>query len=1400
MTDSSQTWPSPEYENDQVNAISGVTEFTNDVYVYGKLYADVFGSTTGDNSNIDLGGSDLSVKNLFVSGVSTFYGPVNMDYLTVYQRFNVGASGTVFTAISTSTDYTTGNRVGIGTTQPVTFFQVGVADTSFVVTNDGLVGIGTTQPDAKFQVGDNYFTITDNGSVGIGTTQPAVDFESKGTNWLGNKCLTVRVDPCRVGIGTTLPDAKFQVGYREKSIVFASDPITGVTSVGIGTTQPYSRVQVGAGDESVVISDDGVVGIGSTDPGNIPGYSSGDGKLRLNVDGTIKIDRNIIDSANSAGVNGYYLNRDGNGIRWVQASPISLDGMYVQDEGVDLPTNGTAQLFQWLNFTQINSLGLGVDTLLPIPDPANPTAIAKIQTQDLWGHTNSDNTSPIYRMTQVGIKNSSPSYDLDITGTLHATDNVQFDSQLTVDGNTLLKGTLTVNQATDLDATLNVDGATTLNSTLDVDGATTLNSTLDVDGATTLNDTLDVDGATTLNNTLDVDGLTTFNDTTDATSPNNASVQIDGGLGIVKKLYVGNDTIIEGTTESTDKDSGALIVDGGAGIEKNVNIGGALKVDSTTVSTDCTTGSGIFAGGVGIQGDLNVCGDEHIFGTTESTDKDTGALVVEGGVGIEKKLNVGGVAKVWDQTDASDKDTGALIVEGGVGIEKKLFVGDDAKILGTTESSDKDTGALVVEGGVGIEKKLFVGDDAKILGTTESTDKDTGALVVEGGVGIEKKLNVGDDAKIFGTTESTDKDTGALIVEGGVGIEKKLNVGDDAKIWGDTQSDDKDTGALVVEGGVGIEKNLNVGQNTKLEGTLELENQIIDYFNNNGVGICKTDYRLSSFNDGVGAGVSWRPSGVQTKRTIWVTKNGCDTNSGLLEGDAKHTVGAAAAIAQEGDTIKVRSGIYVENNPIGLRTDVAVSGEDLRLVTLIPKNTNKDFFHVRRGCLVENLSFSGETLATTHVGCGAVAFPPTLASVNAGTDFQAVDGYTSLGPANEGSTGRYKSPYVRNCTNFMTASVGMKINGDHCDANFSGTNNLGQDIKSMVCDSFTQYNESGIGVSLTNNAYAQLVSIFTIGCDKGIYCDTGGQCDLTNSNSSFGNYGLYSNGYGSVEFDGTMKTTSSAESDVFEVNNVRDFNTPRQPRTPFDGQGVYFHINLTDFEETPATGTISQPLQLVRSLKITNGGNPGEYSSSAPPIITVDQEPLGPEGILPEFSPNVSAAGTITSIDVINSGRNYLPSTGTGPTQNITVSIPGSATADVDTDPILYTVSEATSHDNVGLSTITMNEFIPYEVKIGTKVELVRLSRIITSSHSFEYIGAGVDLNTANPFQGGKPIPEQEVVAINGGQCPFTSTDQKGNFRIGDGLTIDQTTSTIRGRDFNRAIQAQLTPLILALR
>ena len=609
-------------------------------------------------------------------------------------------------------------------------------------------------------------------------------------------------------------------------------------------------------------------------------------------------------------------------------------------------------------------------------------------------------------------------------------------------------------------------------------------------------------------------------------------------------------------------------------------------------------------------------------------------------------------------------------------------------------------------------------------------------------------------------------------------------------------------GILTVGGGATVYSTLDVFQKTTLknelevdgpavfDGTVELNSSLLDV--NNSVAAGKTDYRLSS----VGTGVSWRPPGVETTNILYVTKDGNDANSGLLEGDAKATIGGAAAVALDGDTIYVRPGVYFENNPVGLRTDVSVSGQDLRLVTVVPNNVNDDIFHVRRGCLVENLNFAASTFGVLHEGCGCLAFPPIQADIDAGEATATRTGYIGPGPANEGPSGRWRSPYARNCTNFITGSIGLKIDGRYANAAYSGTNNLGQDLRSMVCDSFTQYNEAGIGVSVTNKAYAQLVSIFTINSHIGIFAGGGGQCDLTNSNSSFGDFGLVADGTSDAEFTGITTGGATAESDVFEFLNVRDVDN--NVRKPFDGQSLFFKINLSDYPEVAGySGILTQPMRTIRSIKIINGGNPGEYSAGSPPNVLVTA-PAGPEGILAELSANVSAAGTITSVDVIASGRNFLP------IQPIDISFStGSAVGIAVTDPILFTVDDATepvqTGVNAGLTTVTFNEFIPYSVAQGVGVEFLRISRIITSSHSFEYVGAGTDINRANPFQGGEPIPENEIVAINGGQVPFTSTDQKGNFRIGQGLEINQTTSTISGRDFNRAIQANLTPLILAL-
>ena len=709
-------------------------------------------------------------------------------------------------------------------------------------------------------------------------------------------------------------------------------------------------------------------------------------------------------------------------------------------------------------------------------------------------------------------------------------------------------------------------------------------------------------------------------------------------------------------------------------------------------------------------------------------------------------------------------------------LNNRLFVHGNATITGITSlalNGDKVTtgGNLTVGADLAINGPNLTSDETSfnLLNSTPTTINFGGnATSIEIG-----KSDVNGVISINSKKDSTDSTKGALVVDGGVGIAMTLNVG----------------------GKLGVTSDADFDQKVNIDGELELNSFLKDV--NNTTASNKNDYRLSA----VGTGVSWRPSGVETKRTIWVSMNGDDANSGLLEGDAKRTIGSAAAVAEENDTIVVRPGVFYENNPIGLRTDVTVTGQDLRLVTIIPLNTNKDVFHVRRGCLVENLNFSGSSVSIAYTGSAAVAFPPTESAVNAGISSQAVTGYTELGPANEGPSGRWRSPYIRNCTNFMTKSIGMKIDGHHATASTPGAN-----LKSMVCDSFTQYNENGIGVSITNEGYAQLVSIFTINCDIGIYASSGGSCDLTNSNSSFGNFGLVAVGVGTTEYTARSNVEFIADQDEFVALGVTD--SGNNYRRPYDGQALWFKVDLNNYPESSiyaseyasTNGVITAPFEELFEVKLLDGGNNSNFSESNPPSVIIRDFdstllPKGPQSVAAQVTATVSAAGSITEFNIVSNGRNYLS------TQNIVVDIDGdTGIATAIMKPIYFTVSSATEPSNIGLSTITLNEFIPYSVFQNDGIEMRRISRILTSSHSFEYIGTGIDINSSLPFQGGVPIKDNEVVAKDGAQVPFTSTDQKGNFDIGEGLQVDQTTSTVRGRDFSRAIQAEVTPLILALR
>ena len=424
---------------------------------------------------------------------------------------------------------------------------------------------------------------------------------------------------------------------------------------------------------------------------------------------------------------------------------------------------------------------------------------------------------------------------------------------------------------------------------------------------------------------------------------------------------------------------------------------------------------------------------------------------------------------------------------------------------------------------------------------------------------------------------------------------------------------------------------------------------------------------------------------------------------------------------------------------------------------------------------------SGPGIVTYPSGRFGYNFPVTQV-IGAGTTFVVNVGISTLshtyvsggvvkpvysrgvGPITQG-------PYIRNCTNFIGNSIGMKVDGfnaepgDQDDIGVTGT---------MSVDSYTQYNQGGIGVSISNGAYAQLVSIFTICDDIGIYTESGGQCDITNSNASFGNYGLVSNGVGDYKtksiyrYTGNVFQQAEIENDSVVISGV---GTQR----PYDGQAIYF----------------GQLYYTVDTIQVTNGGS--GYSDTNPPTVVVDA-PTGPSGIIAEASANVEN-GQVVSIDVVSTGSQYS----TSPNITFTNTSGGvGAAATVTLYPLYYGIQSA-SEPSAGISTVVLVQNLNNTVSAGTTVYFSRLSLQIATSISLEWVGSGTNINTAKPALGGVTIQANEVDKRNGGQVVYTSTNQAGNFQIGDGVVINQLTGTISGRAFSQSLLNTVTPLIIAL-
>ena len=336
---------------------------------------------------------------------------------------------------------------------------------------------------------------------------------------------------------------------------------------------------------------------------------------------------------------------------------------------------------------------------------------------------------------------------------------------------------------------------------------------------------------------------------------------------------------------------------------------------------------------------------------------------------------------------------------------------------------------------------------------------------------------------------------------------------------------------------------------------------------------------------GIGSDIVRIGAGTTVTNILYVTQDGSDSNTGKKLGDAKRTIGAAITEASTGTVIKVSAGSYIENNPIIIPEQVSIVGDSLREVSVSPQNADGDLFYVSNGNYIAEMSYTG----TLNSGKAIFAFNPNQV------------GYFN------------QSPYIQNCTNFIPNSIGLKIDGSKA---------IGP-LKSMVLDSYTQYNQGGIGASITNEGYAQLVSMFTICSDTAIYCGTGAACDLTNSNSSFGNYGLVADGVGPLKYTGTV--TSTTEPNAFEFAIDLTVPTLNIVNASYD--------NITGI----LTATTDNPHQFSVGMGVSLAGL-GFICSYEPGILTY---PSGSKGFIFETI-TVAPGRFVDSYNLIQSNRQEI--------------------------------------------------------------------------------------------------------------------------------------------------------------
>ena len=308
--------------------------------------------------------------------------------------------------------------------------------------------------------------------------------------------------------------------------------------------------------------------------------------------------------------------------------------------------------------------------------------------------------------------------------------------------------------------------------------------------------------------------------------------------------------------------------------------------------------------------------------------------------------------------------------------------------------------------------------------------------------------------------------------------------------------------------------------------------------------------------------------------------------------------------------------------------------------------------------------------------------------------------------------------------------------------------------KSMLANDYTQINDNGFGIVATNNALAELVSVFTYYCHIGYFANNGSQIRSLTGNNSYGTFGLVSAGSDpdEVPLAGTLLQPMIQPAKFHQINQIVtvptsdftfDYTTTltgtnsvhpgdvltqttsgtanaigifRYAKLHTDGDKVLMHLSLTSGAFTASTNTI------------TNGTSPrtGFSAATASTVANISHE--GKVGTTTVHAYDFSHYPLNGSqINILHSDDKYSPYevvsvTDTGLTVPALLCESGSA---IQTKVWALAMTTGVGITSSGLTTVTDHgQIITHQAKSALLVHGVTSSTVTRPSTAFVFDAA----------------------------------------------------------------------------